>query len=343
MVPIMPLAFIPRRPLGVLALALVALAAALPGQAAVVGGIHWQAHGDPSRPSLVFIHGGPGWNSRQLEMALAKDLSRDHHVVFYDQAGCGQSEAPKGGAYRFAAHVADLKAVLAASGAKQPLLVGHAFGGTLALQALEDPTLGLRGAVLVGTPIDQPAALRALLRRCRAHFAARGNQEGLDAMAQAEAAGPASVRYATDLITAARFLGFNSAANPTPEAKALAAAMREGIPSFWDRRTAPFEAFVRDEGLFMRQDQAVVQRHASRLGAIYGAEDWALAPGVEVMLRGALGPKRFRVVAGASQEVFLDQPSAFLAALRAVDQALTKPSAEGAATGPADGVGSPKR
>jgi proline iminopeptidase len=59
---------------------------------AVIDGVklHVRTFGDPSRPAVVVVHGGPGNDSRYLLPLSA--LADRYHVVFYDQRGSGLSE-----------------------------------------------------------------------------------------------------------------------------------------------------------------------------------------------------------------------------------------------------------
>src|SRR5690348_11840894 len=73
-------------------------------------------------PPVVLVHGHYGnlGDSSQVAPLLAEDF----HVVAYDQRGHGWSEE---GAVSVETYLADLDAVIAASGAERPLLVGSSF------------------------------------------------------------------------------------------------------------------------------------------------------------------------------------------------------------------------
>ena len=97
--------------------------------------------------TLVVIHGGPGLSHdylRPLE-ALAGEQRR---VVFYDQRGVGHAPAPADERYDVAAYVTDLEALRRQLKAERIDLVGHSWGGLLALSyAVEHPDT--TGAVLL--------------------------------------------------------------------------------------------------------------------------------------------------------------------------------------------------
>jgi pimeloyl-ACP methyl ester carboxylesterase len=124
-------------------------AAAYPptGAFAAVGGarIHYTTAGRGA--PVVLIHGNPG-STRDFS-GVAGELAGDHHVIAVDRPGHGHSDrtrdpTPSG-------QVAALHAVLQHLQVARPILVGHSWGGALALiYALEHPQ-GVAGLVLVGT------------------------------------------------------------------------------------------------------------------------------------------------------------------------------------------------
>lgn len=88
--------------------------------------------------TLVFVHGFGG-QARQWRYQLAHFADR-HRVVAIDLRGHGLSDAP-GGRYDLPTLLADLEQALAALAVQRPfVLVGHSFGGALAVEvALRHP------------------------------------------------------------------------------------------------------------------------------------------------------------------------------------------------------------
>jgi pimeloyl-ACP methyl ester carboxylesterase len=86
---------------------------------------------DGTGPDLVLIHGLCG-SLAVWQLRIAPDLSRDFSVLTYDLRGHGQSDAPPSG-YRSSDMAADLLALLDHLGITQAHVVGHSFGGVVAL------------------------------------------------------------------------------------------------------------------------------------------------------------------------------------------------------------------
>jgi proline-specific peptidase len=106
---------------------------------------------------LLVLHGGPGVPHDYLE-DLAGLADGGRSVVFYDQIGCGKSDHPDDGAlWTMATFVEEVAAVRAALGLERVHLLGHSWGGWLALEyALGSPG-GLASLVLASTCASLPA------------------------------------------------------------------------------------------------------------------------------------------------------------------------------------------
>ena len=83
---------------------------------------------------LVILHGGPGASSDYLAPLAALADARD--VILYDQIGCGGSDQPSDeSAWSVDSYVTHLQLVLDRLGIDRAVLLGHSWGGMLALAA----------------------------------------------------------------------------------------------------------------------------------------------------------------------------------------------------------------
>lgn len=82
-------------------------------------------------------------------LKLAKVLSRDHTVIVYDRRGYASS-LELGGPYEIARHVEDLLEVI---GGVPSLVIGHSFGGTVALACAERHPEVVQGVVTYENPM----------------------------------------------------------------------------------------------------------------------------------------------------------------------------------------------
>lgn len=91
-----------------------------------------QESGNPAGPAVVFIHGLLGSRLNWEKQTSSPDLQR-YRLITYDLRGHGMSGKPADPqAYQDGRHYADdLSAVLKATGAKRPVLVGWSLGGVV--------------------------------------------------------------------------------------------------------------------------------------------------------------------------------------------------------------------
>jgi proline iminopeptidase len=115
----------------------------------VPGGRVWYRVAGADRPGvpLLGLHGGPGFTHDTL--TTLDGLASDRPVVLYDQLGSGRSDRPGDlELYRLERYVEEVGRVRDALGLDRIHLLGHSWGGTLALTyALTGPE-GLETLVL---------------------------------------------------------------------------------------------------------------------------------------------------------------------------------------------------
>lgn len=135
------------------------------GFAEAAGGARlWYRCVGNGEPILV-VHGGPGMDSRYLLPGLER-LGERGRAVFYDQRGSGRSQGALDiTLLTFDQFVEDIDAVRAAIGAERLTLLGHSYGGLLALEYARRHPERVDRLVLVdsgepGGQFSEEAALR---------------------------------------------------------------------------------------------------------------------------------------------------------------------------------------
>jgi len=99
-----------------------------------------------SGPPVLLLHGGPGLGFEYLR-ELADELAQENDVAWYQQRGQEPSAAV--GPHTVATDVGDARRVLDALGWEQAYVVGHSWGGHLALHVAEAMPERLRGVLSV--------------------------------------------------------------------------------------------------------------------------------------------------------------------------------------------------
>jgi proline iminopeptidase len=135
------------------------------GYARVPGGkIYWRKFGSGRKPPLLTLHGGPG-SSHQYLLPLGS-LADDRPVIFYDQLGCGRSEAPEDDdVYSIQRSVDEVDAVRAALGLDRVVLLGHSWGALLAVEYLcQGRGAGVDRLILSGAMASIPQVMAGFER-----------------------------------------------------------------------------------------------------------------------------------------------------------------------------------
>lgn len=97
--------------------------------------IYYEVFGSGPGTPLMVVNGGPGFDHTYLHVSSAWDaLARNRRVVLYDQRGTGRSLSPgKGQTYTLADQIDDLEALRAHLGFERIDLLGHSWGGFMAM------------------------------------------------------------------------------------------------------------------------------------------------------------------------------------------------------------------
>jgi pimeloyl-ACP methyl ester carboxylesterase len=112
----------------------------------------YEAAGDPSSGvPLVLLHGGPGIPGNTFAPLMAQ-LAGRRPVVRYDQLGCGRSDRPNDASlWRVETFVEELAALREALHLETIHLLGHSWGGMLALEYLLTQPEGVRSLTLTSS------------------------------------------------------------------------------------------------------------------------------------------------------------------------------------------------
>ena len=139
------------------------------GYVAVPGGKVWYkivGYGDDV--PLLTLHGGPSAGHDYLEPLEA--LASDRPVVFFDQLGCGKSDKPDDASlWRIDRFVEEVTAVRKGLQLERVHLLGHSWGGWLAIEYMMGKPSGIVSLILASTSAslrqvaEETACLKATL------------------------------------------------------------------------------------------------------------------------------------------------------------------------------------
>ena len=114
----------------------------------------------PGVPPVLFLHGGPGYNSYSFSRIEGPLLEKNLRMIYLDQRGSGRSERPWTRDYKLETLVADVEALRQSLGVPKLAIIGHSFGGTLAIEYAAAHPDRIAKLVLVDILYDAPAQCR---------------------------------------------------------------------------------------------------------------------------------------------------------------------------------------
>ena len=104
--------------------------------------------GDSDHPLVVVIHGSMDRSAGMLK--ISRRLDTDYRVLRYDRRGYGRS-FPHDGPFTMHAQVSDLTGLLAG---RKAVLIGHSYGGNVALATAERHPDLVAGVAVYETPLS---------------------------------------------------------------------------------------------------------------------------------------------------------------------------------------------
>lgn len=120
-------------------------------------------HGDGA--PVVFLHGGPGQGSSHFDALVGPRLEPALPMVYLDQRGSGRSERPASEDYAIERLVADVERLRQHLGVPEVALLGHSFGGLLALEYAAAHPERTAAVVFVAGLYDVPSQCALRLAR----------------------------------------------------------------------------------------------------------------------------------------------------------------------------------
>ena len=279
-----------------------------------VGGakVHYFRWGKRGKPPLLMTHGFLA-HARCFAF-IAPLLAEEYDVIAYDLAGMGESEMVPGcdGAKRAEDMVALADALDLFSGAVKPTLIAHSFGSGVALTAMEQAGERFAGLIICDLMIMRPEKLKA-------HFERGGGPPG-----SGKAGKPTNI-YPDYETARGRFIlappqGVREEFLLEYMAYHSLRQVDDGTEQGWTWKFDP-QVFARSENDQKKWQQAA-QRIADlphRQAIIYGQNSKLFDDDSAAYIR-ELGGGHIPIVAvpEAEHHLMLDQPLAFVAALRSI-------------------------
>lgn len=252
---------------------------------------------------VFVLSGGPGTNSRYMRARGALDrLAQTRSMIFFDQRGTSRSSDTNGNE-SIDQYVEDIEAIRKAVGAPQVDLLGHSFGGYLAIAYTSKYPQHVRGLVFVDSAVPKLGDVTQLMDQVfpdrigewRAKRATLGKH-----VKAADVVVFQSMEF-VDEVALREFLDFVKDHDSNMDVNN---ALRKDMAGrdYWDD----------------------VKRFKQPALVVHGRFDVIVAPSDSWKLHQALPSSRFYVIEAAGHLPHIERPDAFLAAVQPFLEALDR-------------------
>jgi proline iminopeptidase/L-proline amide hydrolase len=259
-----------------------------------------------SRPPIVMLHGGPGGDHKHFMPALA--LADERAVILYDQLDSGQSERPGDPKnWRVERFVDEPELIRKALGIERWHVLGHSWGGTVALEYGARQPEALLGLALASPLISTPSWIAdANILRGQLPPQAQAN------IARCET-GP---NLACAAGTNAFYRTFNGRESATPAAIAYADAHPDGFnPELYNMMWGASE-FVATGTLKDYDGEPLLAKLKGRRTLFIGGQYDEARPSTLAGFAARVPLAEFATIPGAAHGIFGDRPAETVALIR---------------------------
>lgn len=277
-----------------------------------------QTFGKATDNPILFLHGGPGYNSVPFEKTTAEKLSENgFFVISYDRRGEGRADQLKA-AYTFDETFADILSLYEQFNLQKISLLGHSFGGVVATLFAEKYPDKVSTIFLLGAPLDMQQTLKTIISSAKEIYTDKKDTVNLHYIGMLENMDSNSLEYSSYTFLHAMQNGFYTTKNPSPEAislyqlfntdeelKKYASKMDYNSPSgFWKN-----EKYT---SLNLSENLKKIKQHHIPVYGIYGKEDGLYDTAQIDTLKTLIGSENIVYLENCSHNVFIDQQKIFI-------------------------------
>ena len=284
--------------------------------------IYSKAFGDPSNEPLIYLHGGPGYNSIGFEITTAEKLSENgFFVVVYDRRGEGRS-SDENAKFTFEETFNDLDAIYTKFNLEDATLIGHSFGGIVGTLYAEEYPNKTKSLVLVAVPLSIQETLSTIIKTSKNIYESNNDKTNLKYIGMLETMDKNSLEYSSYSFGHAMQNGFYTPKAPSEEALAIYTKFKsdtlvkskdakmtiEAPKGFWENENYT--------SIDLTQNLKNVLKHKIEIFGLYGTEDGLYSKEHVKKIKGIISKNNLKYMENCSHNVFIDQQSQFIASLK---------------------------
>lgn len=280
--------------------------------------IYTKTFGSTKEKPIIFLHGGPGHNCVNFEVTTAQQLAdKGFYVIVYDRRGEGRSK-DLNAQFTFKETIDDLNFIYQKYGLTKSTLIGHSFGGIIAILFAEKHPEKIESIILVGAPVSLQETYKTIISTSKAIYLAKNDSINLNYISILENMDKSSIQYNSYSLMHAMYNGFYKPKNPTEEAKNIYSKSNSDSLFIKYASQMTYEA---SQGFWKNEKYTTIdlttnikklQANNIKFRGLYGKDDGLYSTLQVKELQNLLGKNNLIYFDYCSHNVFIDQQTQFI-------------------------------
>ncbi len=277
-----------------------------------------QTFGNKNDRAIIFLHGGPGYNSVSFERTTAEKLSeKGFYVISYDRRGEGRN-TKLDAEFTFNQTFDDLIYIYKTYNLKKASLVGHSFGGVIATLFADKYPNKVTSVILIGVPISLQKTLKNIVSKCKEIYTKNDDKINLYYIKLLEKMDTKSLEYSNYCFMHAMYNGFYTTKNPNKNAIDLYKKFKSDslLKKYSNEMNyiAP-QKFWKNEkytSISLKNNLKNLKNNNIKIYGLYGKEDGLYSEDQINELKNILGNDSVKYLDNCSHNVFIDRQKEFI-------------------------------
>ncbi len=283
--------------------------------------LYIKSYGDNKSNAVIFLHGGPGYNSVSFEATTAQKLADENFfVIVYDRRGEGRS-TDANVKFTFDETFNDLNNIYEQFGITSAGLIGHSFGGVIGTLYTEKYPEKVKALILVSSPVALQETFQHILSATRKIYEGKNDTENLKTIELLEKMDTSSLQFSSMCFMEAMKNGAYGTKNPTPDSKKIRAAFVDDSLFHYSLQMTmpPALGFWKNENYTSMNLTGNIKNLVSKkmkVYGLYGMDDGLYSSEQVAQVQNLIGENNLQYLTNCSHSVFIDRQPEFIAALK---------------------------
>jgi proline iminopeptidase len=280
--------------------------------------LYSKVFGESNSETIIFLHGGPGFNSASFERTTAQKLAdQGFRVIVYDRRGEGRSKNQTA-EFTFNQTYLDILSLFNQYRVKKATIIGHSFGGIIATLFATKYPEKIKSVILVSAPIAVQKTYETIIEKSKSIYLAKGDSLNLNYIKLLLTKDPKSLEYSSYCLLHAFQNGFYSTNHPTDEAKLIYSTFKsDSILNKYASQTtyqAP-HGFWKNEkytSIDISNQLKELVKNKIKVYGLYGKDDGLFSNEQIKNLQNIIRKSNLKYLERCSHNVFIDQQIEFV-------------------------------